>query len=136
MRIAVLTAVLVAAVGCGAGTSSSATATTSLRISFWPAGQDGGGVQRWTLRCAPAAGTLPRPGAACAKLAAMRNPFAPPSKDLQCTQIYGGPQVAVISGTFRGRKIWVKLAARDGCEIARAKELGFLVPGMASASPS
>jgi ABC-type glycerol-3-phosphate transport system substrate-binding protein len=58
MRVAVLIAVLVAAVGCGAGASGSATSQTDLRMSFWPAGPESGPVKRWTLRCAPAAGTL------------------------------------------------------------------------------
>jgi hypothetical protein len=66
----------------------------------------------------------------------MRTPFAPPRKDVQCTQIYGGPQVAIISGTFRGNKVWAKLSATDGCQIARTQQLGFLVPGMATAGAS
>jgi Subtilisin inhibitor-like len=133
MRIGVVIAVLAVIVGCGAGASSSATPSTDLQIRVWPEGQGNGEMQRWTLRCVPAAGTLPRPGAACVKLSEMRSPFAPLSKNLQCTQIYGGPQEAVISGTFRGDKIWVRLTVRDGCQIARAKKLAFLVPGMGAA---
>jgi Subtilisin inhibitor-like len=133
MRIGVFITALAVAVGCGAGASSSATPSTDLQMRVWAEGQGNGEMQRWSLRCAPAGGTLPRPAAACLRLQSMQSPFAPLSKDLQCTQIYGGPQEAVISGTFRGNKIWVKLTARDGCQIARAKKLAFLVPGMGAA---
>ena len=87
-------------------------------------------MQRWTLRCAPAAGTLPTPARACVRLNAMENPFAPLQKDMQCTQIYGGPQEAVISGTFRGDRIWVKLTAATAARSRAAKKLAFLVPGI------
>ena len=133
MRIGVVIAVLAIAVGCGAGASSSATPSTDLQVRVWAEGQGNGEMQRWSLRCAPAEGTLPRPGAACLRLQAMQSPFAPLAKNMQCTQIYGGPQEAVISGTFRGDKIWIKLTARDGCQIARAKKLAFLAPGMGAA---
>ncbi len=134
MRIGVVIAAVAVAVGCGAGASGSATSSTDLQVRFWHQGQGKGEMERWNLRCAPTAGTLPRPGAACVRLNAMRNPFAPLPKDVQCTQIYGGPQEAVISGSFRGDRIWVKLTARDGCQIARAKKLAFLAPGIDPAS--
>ena len=131
MRIAALIALLVA-VGCGAGASSPAAGSsgaTELKIAYWPQGRDAGPATKWTLRCGPAAGTLPRAAAACRKLAAMQRPFAPIPPDAICTEIYGGPQVALITGTFRGRALWARLANRNGCEIARFKRLGFLVPG-------
>ena len=88
-----------------------------------------GPAKKWTLRCAPAGGTHPRAASACTKLGTMSNPFAPIPRDAVCTDQYGGPQVAVITGTFRGRALWTQLAARNGCEIARSKRLSFLVPG-------
>ena len=126
LRVALLLTVLVAAIGCGAG--AGATATTELKISYWAEGPAAGNVKRWTLRCGPAGGTLPRPGAACEKLAALRSPFAPVPRDAMCTQQYGGPQEAVVQGTYRGRAVWTRLTMRDGCQIARFKRLSFLVP--------
>ena len=131
MRIAALIALL-AAVACGAGAGAPASGTSSridLKISYWPKGRDADAVQKWTLACAPAAGTLPQPAAACRKLAAMQRPFAPIPPDAVCTDVYGGPQVALITGTFRGARLWVTLRNRNGCEIARFKRLSFLVPG-------
>jgi hypothetical protein len=132
MRGIVLTATLAVLVGCGAGSSTastSATPSTQLKITYWPEGIGDGPAKTWTLRCNPAGGTLVRPGRACLKLAALTNPFAPPSPDLMCTQQYGGPDQAQITGTYRGRRIFVALGLTDGCQIARFRKLGFLIPG-------
>jgi hypothetical protein len=129
MRIAVLVAVIVAVVGCGASSAGTATPSTDLRVSFFPDGRSEGARTLWTLRCEPTGGTLPRRAAACQKLDAMKNPFAPLPKDLQCTDLYGGPEQAVITGSHNGRRVWVVLGQRNGCEIARWKKLAFLMAG-------
>ena len=134
MRVVVVLAVLSATLGCGAGAATAA--TTELKISYWSQGAAASVPQKWTLRCNPAAGTLPRPGSACVKLSGMRSPFAPPRRDLVCTDQYGGPQVAVITGTFRGKRIWVKLQNSNGCEISRFKSLSFLVPTFGTGADS
>jgi len=59
----------------------------------------------------------------------MRNPFAPIPRGAICTELYGGPQAAHITGSFRGRALWTQLAKRNGCEIARFERLSFLVRG-------
>jgi hypothetical protein len=137
MRRALLIVFVIAAVGCGAGRSASAGAApeTRLTISFWPEGRGTGAPQRWTLRCDPAGGTLPRAPAVCRQLYALAKPFAPTRKDLVCTDQYGGPQQAVVAGTYKGNRTWVLLGMRNGCEISRAKRLAFLVPGF-SANPN
>jgi hypothetical protein len=138
MRFAVLTAIIVAAVGCGAGSAGTVGPSTDLRITVWPQGRDAAANARsYTLRCTPDGGTLPRPGAACDKLTSLASrsrPFAPTPKGAMCTEIYGGPQQAQIVGTFRGKRTWVALSARNGCEIARAKKLAFLLPGFNASS--
>ena len=141
MRVALLIAVLAASVGCGAGqsaTGAESTTTmapgTSLQISVWAEGRGSGPADKWALRCDPVGGTLTRRAAACRQLATMKQPFAPLRDDLVCTDQYGGPQEALISGTHRGSRIWVFLTLRNGCEISRAQRLGFLVPGMAPGS--
>ena len=131
MRIAALIALL-GIVGCGAGGSSpdvGSAGATDLKITYWAQGKANGPAKKWTLRCAPADGTLTEAAAACRKLASMQNPFAPVQRDAMCTQQYGGPQVALVTGTFRGRALWTQLQRRNGCEIARFKKLSFLVPG-------
>lgn len=136
MRMTVLIAVVIAAVGCGAsqGTAGSTT-DTELTISVWPDGRGTDPPERWTLRCDPAGGTMPRAAAVCRQLYAMTKPFARRAKNLVCTDQYGGPQQAVIAGTLRGDRVWVLIGMRNGCEISRAKRLAFLVPGF-SANPN
>ena len=91
--------------------------------------------EKWTLRCNPAGGTVPRAAAVCRQLYALTKPFAPRRKNLVCTDQYGGPQQAVIAGTNKGGRIWALIGLRNGCDISRAKRLAFLVPGF-SANPS
>jgi hypothetical protein len=55
------------------------------------------------------------------------NPFAPTPPATVCTQIYGGPQEALITGTFRGRRVWARFSRRNGCEIARWNRIAFLL---------
>ena len=123
-------------VGCGSAASSSGASQaeeTSLRISFWAEGNDEARTtdkpKQWTLRCDPAGGTHPQDADACRKLKAQSQPFRPLRKDLMCTQQYGGPQEAVITGTYQGRPVFVSLSLTDGCRISRFKRLQFLVPG-------
>jgi Subtilisin inhibitor-like len=137
--VVALVAVLVAAVGCGAGQSApdapAPEADTSLSITLWENGrEERGAPTRWTLRCDPDAGTLPKRAAACDKLAKMSRPFAVPNKNLACIDLYGGPQQAIISGEHEGKRVWISLSARNGCEIDRWNKLRFLLGGMGAGS--
>jgi hypothetical protein len=104
-----------------------ATAVTALTITVWPSGI-GGPSERWTLRCGPTGGTLPARVAACRKLNSLSAPFQPIRQGVSCTQIYGGPAVARVTGRFRGNRVWAEFRRRDGCEIARWERLGPLLP--------
>lgn len=53
--------------------------------------------------------------------------FPEPRPDRICTQQYGGPQVAVVKGWFRGREVNSQFSRTDGCEIARWKTLASLL---------
>jgi hypothetical protein len=135
--VVALVAVVAAAVGCGAGKTAPAApaqpAETSLSITLWEQGREQKAEPtRWTLRCGPVGGTLPRRAAACDRLRKLQQPFAPIRKDLICTDVYGGPQQAVIAGRHEGRRVWVALAARNGCEIALWNRLTFLLGGMSA----
>ena len=107
---------------------STGAASAELRIVVWPEGPDRGGARTWVLRCGPAGGTLPRPAAACRRLAAVQQPFARVPENIACIEIYGGPQVARVTGTFRGRRVWATFRRTDGCEIARWNRVRFLFP--------
>ena len=103
-------------------------AATFLHITVWPNGRDHPPKRTFTLACAPAAGTLPHARAACSKLAALQRPFAPTPRQTACTQIYGGPQQALIVGRFRGRAVRSSFNRRNGCEIYRWNRVAFLFP--------
>lgn len=108
-------------------------ASTSLNITVWPNGEGNGGKRAWTLRCAPVGGTLPHRANACRQLARLRAPFAPTPKNRACTQIYGGPQEALVTGRFRGRAVHTRFSRQDGCEVGRWNRVRFLLPGIVSA---
>lgn len=125
MRFALIAAVLALALPAAAAPSAD---RADLRVTYWPEGRGTGTPLRWTLRCEPTGGSLPRAADACRKLAAVPNPFAPPPKDQVCTEIYGGPQEAIVAGRLGARRIWIRLGRSNGCEIARFERLRFLVP--------
>lgn len=104
-----------------------AAAVTALTITVWPQGVDGPS-ERYTLRCNPAGGSHPARAAACRKLTSLRNPFRPVAKDAICTEIYGGPDVAIVSGRHAGRRVWARFERRNGCEISRWDRLRPLLP--------
>jgi Tol biopolymer transport system component len=108
------------------GSSSRAQASIRLRITVWPEGREAGGPRVHTLRCDPPGGTLRRPAAACRRLAALEQPFAPVPADVACTQIFAGPQEALVTGTVDGRKVWARFNRRNGCQADRWKRHAFL----------
>ena len=109
-------------------------ASTSLQITVWPNGQGQEPKRTYTLRCAPARGTLPQRTAACTRLAKMTRPFAPTPKDTACTQIYGGPGEALVTGRFRGALVRAHFNRKNGCEIGRWARVRFLFPGAGGSS--
>ena len=102
--------------------------SANLTITVWPQGT-AHASRSWTLRCDPAGGTMPRAAVACRRLSASAgNPFAPVPPTTVCSMIYGGPQVARVRGTFRGRSVRARFTRVNGCEVERWKRLAFLFP--------
>jgi hypothetical protein len=130
-NLAVLALVLLAVAAAAAASGGG----TALTVSVWP-DERRAEVHRYSLRCQPVGGTLPRAAAACARLAAGGvGLFAPTPKEQVCIEIYGGPQRAIVKGTVAGRRIWVSLRRRDGCEVERWRKLSFLLPSSAPRLP-
>ena len=46
----------------------------------------------------------------------------------------GGPQVAVVTGTYRGRGVEARFSRTDGCEISRWKSMAPLLGGTAGST--
>lgn len=142
MRVLLLlTVLLLAACGGGAGDDAgggsepgadslvgSDRASNDLVIEVDPG--DGSPVQRYTLTCVGRgpSGDLPDPEAACDHLEGMQDPFAPPPADQICTEQYGGPQTATITGRWQGEPVDVSLSRTDGCGISRWDALSPLLP--------
>lgn len=131
MRALALAGLLLAAVagGCGADEGSAAESATELRITLWPQGEGKRPTRRYTLRCNPAGGTLPRARRACEALGRLRRAFAPVPRTMACTELYGGPSEALVTGTFAGRPVRARFDRTDGCRIARWDRHRFLLPG-------
>ena len=85
--------------------------------------------ERLTLTCEPTGGTHPAAAQACADLAQLTEPFAPLPSDQVCTEIFGGPQTATITGSYRGEPVRSELSRSDGCRIAQWDGLGAVLPG-------
>lgn len=115
---------------CGSGSSAATARSASLTVTYWPNGMHAGASKTWRLRCGPAGGTLPRPAAACRRLAAGGPKlFAAVPKNVMCAQVYGGPQTARVVGTLDGKRISARFGRSDGCELERWNRLSpWLLP--------
>lgn len=52
-----------------------------------------------------------------------------PDKGRHCTQIYGGPQTALVTGTIGGERVHRRFSRTNGCEIAEFRRAaGLLQP--------
>jgi len=97
---------------------------------------DGTPPEDWTLTCAGLVeGTHPDAEAACAHLAGLDDPFAPLPADAVCTEQYGGPQTAHVTGRWHGKPVDLELSRTDGCRIAQWDGLGSLLPIPVAAEP-
>lgn len=128
MRVLAVTLVVLA-LAATAVASPSAGGETALRIAFWTDGAKPGTRVVRSLRCDPVGGTHPRPAQACrelARLGAATLRPVPPGK--ACTELYGGPQLLLVTGRVGGDPVWVRLRRDNGCEIDRWERNRFLVP--------
>jgi hypothetical protein len=110
----------------GGPASPGAGAGTALRITVTDA--DG---RRTTTRlaCDPPGGNHPAPAAACRALSAAGARALPPvPPDRACTQVYGGDELAVVTGRWRGRSVEARFSRVNGCEIDRWDALRGLLP--------
>jgi Subtilisin inhibitor-like len=81
------------------------------------------------LECEPAGGDHENAEEACRRLGELDDPFAPTPPDAVCTEIYGGPQTAIVTGTLRGDAVDAAFSRENGCEIERWDRHAFLFPG-------
>jgi len=91
---------------------------------------DGNGkTSTWQLSCTPTGGNHPDPTGACAALTEHAASALPKvSAGRMCTQVYGGPQTAVLTGSWLGEPVDSRLSRNNGCEISRWNALVGLLP--------
>jgi Subtilisin inhibitor-like len=120
-RLAAVALVALPLAGCGGGETTGTGAAqdegpaANLEIMV----TDGAGRREATLECDPDGGTHPSPEEACRALASNVGALEPVPQDVACTQEYGGPERARITGTLSGREVDAELSRSNGCEISR-----------------
>ena len=109
------------------GTSSESSGSgTELTIEVSPG--DGARTSSYDLRCDPPGGDHPQPEQACDAIAtAGVGVFDPVPSDQACSQVFGGPQNATVTGTYAGRQVDATFIRSDGCQIDRWEKLGTTV---------
>lgn len=121
-RVVAALAALVLLAGCGGsskGIAPNPDAATHLTVTVWPEGRLGDSLT-WKLECDPPGGDHPDPEAACAELAAVPDPFGYPEKTPRCNEIPGATEdLALITGTYRGRKVRAEFDRKSGCVFDR-----------------
>ncbi len=97
--------------------------TVDLKVSIKPKAE--AEAKEYVLACSDnavdSASTLPNAAGACTRVLELGTDFflAKPDPNKMCTQQYGGPETAEVTGTINGQKISASFSQVDGCEIAR-----------------
>jgi hypothetical protein len=138
LTLVALLAVLTACASDDAGGGSAGGATDSgaaggisrtqndLAIDLDPG--DGSASVSWTLVCAGfVEGTHPNAETACTHLQGLEEPFAPIPDDVACTEQYGGPETAHVTGVWGGEPVDLQLSRTNGCTISQWAALGPLL---------
>jgi len=116
--------VALAAAGCGEDDEQPASpapqaALADLSVTVDPDGTGAEKPRTAEVTC-DAAGDSEVCGAV-AKLTAEN--FAPTGSDMACTQQFGGPETATVTGTLNGEKVDAQFSRENGCEISRWQDV-------------
>jgi hypothetical protein len=126
--LVVLLPVLLLAACSGGRDEVTAEPAAGTELAVEVVAEPGAEPRSWTLTCEPPGGDHPDPDAACAALTRSPDALAPLPADVVCTEVYGGPQTAVVRGTSQGREVALELSRTDGCRTDQWDRLGALLP--------
>lgn len=106
--------------------------TVSLAVKLYPDGSTLG--SQYSLECASGEpigqSQAPDPAAACTAIHEHSQILTPQRPGNQmCTEIYGGPDKAVVSGTLQGKEFSSEFTRSNGCLIAEWDALASLLGG-------
>ena len=128
MRLVLVALAALALAGCGGGEDEGGRGKVDLRVTVYPNGVAGDSTT-WTLECEPVGGDHPDRDAACARLAALEDPFGKVKPVPRCDEIPGAsPEVASIEGDFRGRRVKHTFDRSSACVFGRWDRLGPVFP--------
>jgi hypothetical protein len=96
-------------------------------VTLWPAGRAAARHHSAVLTCPPSGGAHGRPVKACAALERHEDALKPVGSDVACSEIYGGPAEARVTGTIGERRINATFNRSNGCEIVRWDKLAPLL---------
>ncbi len=116
--------------GCGGGEDAGedGEAAIALTLTLWPTGAAGDSIS-WNLQCEPTGGNHPEAETACAALTAVKDPFGDVPPPPRCKEIPGSsPEVAVLEGDFRGRKIRESFERANACVSGRWDRIAPVFP--------
>jgi hypothetical protein len=125
MRIVVVLAMLALLAGCGGDDEQSASTASvaDLTVTVDPDGKGSKEAKTADVQCASADDSD-----VCKSVDGMKPAvFEPVSGDTACTQQYGGPETATVTGTLHGETIDAKFSRVNGCEISRWKQAAPLL---------
>jgi len=126
VRITLVVFMLAFAVGCGSEDESAAPAQGRFAQLVVTVDADGNGAKagkQVELTCA-----TPGENAACRAASRLKAAdFEPVSPKRACTDIFGGPETATISGDLDGRTVKGTFRRANGCEVARWEKVSALL---------
>jgi hypothetical protein len=117
MRLALILAAVALVAGCGEDDEPAATPSASiadLKVEVDPGGKTA------TVTC-DVEDDCPEVAALDPKV------FEPTPGNVACTQQYGGPEEATVTGTFKGEPVDARFSRQNGCEIARWQDAAPLL---------
>jgi hypothetical protein len=124
--VALALALLATSCGEGEMAGEPAAPETSIEVTLWPSGREGGPPRTAVLTCDPPGGSHERAEEACTALTEQEDALAPVAGNIACTQIFGGPEEARVAGVVRGRTVDARFSRNNGCEIDRWDRLAPL----------
>jgi hypothetical protein len=112
-------AALFAACGTDEPATTSGSSLAKLTVTLDNDGPKGAPAKELKLSC-----EQPADSQACKTVSTItRKDLAPTPAGMACTQIFGGPETATITGTLRGDAVHARFSRSDGCELQRWKRV-------------